>query len=729
MNSARTDALPAPNTAEQVNPLEAAFALAVRGFHVFPLAVGSKVPLKNSRGHLDATDDLAQVRTWFTGGNANVGIRCDFVDDRPIFALDVDGPEGFASLEALESQHGPLPPTLTSITRRGRHLIFFGPESIRSSASKLAPGLDVRASDGYIVGPGSVVDGYRYHFRDPAARVAEAPDWLFSLAREAGGPVDRAPIDRTPLPGVDLERAKRRAIDFLKAAPPAIEGEGGDSATFKMFARLKDFGVPEIEALFLADEHWNGRCSPPWRLEDLAAKASNAFRYGREPLGVSAPEAIFETAKTEDGRPSPLEALNQEYAFVPLGRGVVLHEHLDAKGRYRADPLALEAFHQIHANRRLQAGDTKPRPVSKLWMEWQGRRQYEGIVFAPGQDPGPRWFNLWRGFTVEPAPKASHPALDAFLEHARLNVCCGDETLFRWLMGYFAHMVQRPSEKPLVALVFKGRKGTGKNALVERVGALLGRHFLVADDDRYLLSNFNAHLESCLCLVLDEATWAGDKKAEGRLKGIITGSEHLIERKGLEPYRVDNLTRVAILGNEEWLVPATLDERRFAVFTMGEGRMQDRKFFESMRVGMEQGGYAHLLRFLLDFDLSTVDVNDAPKTRGLAEQKLATLRGPTRWLIDALDDGCVPGWPWNERGMSVPKNAAYRGYSELSRSRYREHHPADPRAFWKEIRALIPVRDERPAKGDRERLAIFPPLAEAREKVEAAVGGEIPWAE
>jgi hypothetical protein len=44
---------------------------------------------------------------------------------------------------------------------------------------------------------------------------------------------------------------------------------------------------------------------------------------------------------------------------------------------------------------------------------------------------------------------------------------------------------------------------------------------------------------------LDEAFWSGDKQAEGTLKDLITGRDHVIEHKGKEPYTVANKTRVA----------------------------------------------------------------------------------------------------------------------------------------------------------------------------------------
>ena len=64
----------------------------------------------------------------------------------------------------------------------------------------------------------------------------------------------------------------------------------------------------------------------------------------------------------------------------------------------------------------------------------------------------------------------------------------------------------------------------------------------------------------------EEAFWAGDKQAEGKLKLLITSKLHMIERKGYEPYMVGNYARIYITSNNDWVVPATVDERRFAIF-------------------------------------------------------------------------------------------------------------------------------------------------------------------
>lgn len=213
-------------------------------------------------------------------------------------------------------------------------------------------------------------------------------------------------------------------------------------------------------------------------------------------------------------------------------------------------------------------------------------------------------------FTVKPAATSDHVAVEMFGELLLRNVCNGNEDHFRWVMGWFASMFQTPKDKPGTALVLTGPRGCGKSFVVETVGRLLANHFLEVTDDRFMQGNYNGPLEETVLMVLGDVSWAGNEYAEARLKGIITGSQHRIERRMTEPKVVPNFTRVAILS-QDWCVPVGQGERRFAVFHMT--RATHPAFFRIMREGLEdRGGAAHLLRYLLDFDLSSADLSTVP---------------------------------------------------------------------------------------------------------------------
>lgn len=661
-------------------------ALGAAGFHVFPIAPGTKKPM-----HAGWQDEATRAPTSWPDG-ANVGIFCErYGDDQALVAVDVDrknGKNGDEALFALEIEGFELPPTFEQRTPTGgSHLIFVADRPVAPSVGKIGRAIDIRSAGSYIVGPGSVLPEGPYAAAN-RLRPAVAPAWLLE---RAGAPATRPDAPKKTDPSV------ARARTWLATAPIAEEGDGGDLMAFKIAAKVKDFGVPRLIAFDLMAEVWNPRCAPPWDLDELLVKVNNAYAYGASEPGVDDPRTAFTAIAPVAGEitGTPMEQairkINSEFAWVIAGGGShILWETTDAKGRATLEHLSEDTFHKKHASWRVPVGEGR-QLATRGWAVSADRREYDGLVFAPGGAPS-RFFNLWRGFAVEPAATSDHASVHQWIDHARTNVCSGDESLFRWLVGFFAHLVQRPADKPLVALVFRGGKGVGKNALVERVGWLLGKHFLVTADRRYLTGNFNGHLERTLMLGLDEAFWSGDKQTEGIVKNLITGKEHVIEHKGKEPYAIDNLTRVVIIGNEDWIVPASHDERRFAVFNVGDGRKQDTAFFETMRVGMEGGGYACLLRYLLDFPISNVNV--APVTKALQDQKVQSLDIFDQWWLDCLTEGTIVGsdfgggWPADISKARLMD--AFRRYSKDSNVKSRFDSGI---SFGRKLRKVAPSID------------------------------------
>lgn len=718
--------------------LETALRLAEIGFHVFPLEHMTKDRPIITDFPNRATRDANQIRKWWGSVVYNIAISTSkFGDDKALLVVDVDNKgdkRGDEEIFRLECEDKRFPETYEQATPTGgRHIVYVVDEPVKQGVNVLAPGLDIRSKGGYIVATGSDLQNGSYD--NNGVSPTPAPEWLVTAC---GKPREKSNEPAVDLEGINKYRAIKRAIEYLENdAPESIKGQGGDATAYKVIAHVKDFGVSESECLGLLLDHWYNGCG--WSPDKLAVKIRNAYKYGAEQPGVAAPESQFEPVSPEDsdegGPKHPFETLNNEYAFVLAGGGHhILWETSDAKGRFELQHLGEASFHKHLSSLRMQIGE-KVMQVSKLWMDDKRRRSYRGICFMPGKDAPDGFYNLWKGFAVEPygsdndASESDKKALAMFEEHALKNVCANDEKLYNWLMSYFAHMVQRPWEKPLTALVFRGSKGTGKNALIERVGHLLGRHFMVADDSRYLTSNFNGHLESNLMICFDEAFWSGDKSAEGRLKGLITGSEHIIEHKGKEPYSVDNKTRVAIIGNEEWLVPASHDERRFAVFSVGDGRRQDRPFFIEMRERMETGGYKLLLAHLLAFDISKVDVNAAPNTEALADQKRASLDPLAQWWLDCLTEGQIVGSDFGGDWPDVVSSARLRSaHARYCRERNIRARLVSDNMFGRQVKRLIGAKSKKIREGNATPNGfVIPPLDESRLLWDAFVGHKGAW--
>jgi hypothetical protein len=594
-------------------------------------------------------------------------------------------------------------------------------------------GLDIRSLGGYVLGPGSVIDGKEYVITNKSP-IAQAPDWL--VAR-LGAAREHSTTPAEALANIEPDRAAQRASAWLAAyAPIATEGAGGDAETFKVSAHLKDLGCSADQALELMAP-WNERCSPPWTQEELETKVRNAYKYGKNPQGVVAPEAVFPPIEIEVSpeKSNPLHKLNESFAFVfSGGTGSILWETTGPKGNYEFHLMSKQSFFDMHAANKLHIGD-KSKATAQLWMEWPERRSFDGVVFEPGLIVDKRWYNFWRGFAVEPALTADHPMVERWKEHLFENICNHEKVLADWLTCWFAHLIQRPYEKPLVAVVFRGGKGVGKNALVERISRLLGVHAMTTARRRYLVSNFTGHLQKTLLFVLDEAFWSGDKEAEGVVKDLVTGEEHLIEPKGKESYTVRNLTRVVVIGNEEWLVPASADERRWAVFEVGEGRKQDRSYFEEMRLGLdEQGGAAHLLRYLMDYKI-TQDVSLAPNTAGLTAQKISSLEPVPQWWHDTLSAGTIAGGDWGGEWPDViPTNRLRDALRRWVGNRNIKGRLPNDVNFGKILRQMAPSFEKkkisaRLAESDTSYAYFKVGLDVLRREFDKYIGGNTPWTE
>src|SRR6202012_6141298 len=111
-------------------------------------------------------------------------------------------------------------------------------------------------------------------------------------------------------------------------------------------------------------------------------------------------------------------------------------------------------------------------------------------------------------------------------------------------------------ERAGTTLVMSGLMGTGKTVAGGVIGSLLASHYFLVAPPRYLVGQFNAHMASCLLLQIDEGFWAGDKAAEGHLKGLVTSKKQMIEAKGIDPIRIDNYVRLLFSSNSEWVIPA-----------------------------------------------------------------------------------------------------------------------------------------------------------------------------
>ncbi len=428
-----------------------------------------------------------------------------------------------------------------------------------------------------------------------------------------------------------------------------------------------------------------------------------------------------------------IEAENREF-FVSIegGKAGVFREGIDPEMGHRVIVgMTQSEYRLMRANRtvRITDGDnTKTVCVADAWIRSPARREYpNGFALLPGQEAPEGVYNLWRGWGIEPKEGNAKPAL----KHLRNVICSGDDKVFRYLLGWLAHCVQRPGDPAEVAVVLRGGRGTGKSTVGRWMAQIFGGHALHILHSRHLTGNFNAHLRGTCFLFADEAFFAGDRAGADVLKGLVTEPTITIERKGVDAFTTRNRLKIMMASNSEWVVPAGTDERRYLVLDVSDVKKQDHAYFAALTAHMENGGLAALLWFLLRYDLTAFNVRHVPHTAALDQQKLLSLSPLHSWLYARLYAGHLMTHEnaWNREQSRDAVVNAFAEYAGRKGARF-EH--TDAAFIGRSLRKVFPDLGDtqrRTGAGQRTRFWVFPTLEEARRQFEAAVlsGASTDW--
>ncbi|MDH4557812.1 hypothetical protein E8F11_22010 [Pseudomonas sp. BN417] len=455
-------------------------------------------------------------------------------------------------------------------------------------------------------------------------------------------------------------------------------------------------------------------------LEDFLAKhRTEESTSSAEPdgspvsVGEAEDERRKETVRGVSAERAAVAELNKEHALVVVGdKAMVLREDRNELGvevRY----LSVAAFKLYYRNQKVAVttenkdGSTRVRSVSvaDLWLDSVERRTYKGLTFAPVGNGANGYYNLWHGFAVEPLPGSQfRNAMKCrkLLSHLKLNVCRGNKEQFRYLLAWAADMLQDPDKKKGVALVLRGGKGVGKSMFAEALSALLGGHAIKVSQMKHLIGNFNRHLADKLLVVAEETFWAGNKADVGPLQDMITSSTMTVEAKGVDAIQMRSLSRIIMITNDDWAVPASKDERRYFVLDVSDKRQKDSAYFGAMSHQLydnDRHGLRALLSVLLNINLSKVDLRKVPETDGLRVQRTLSLDPHDQFILDALIDKHIAGvdWGWS---TTVEKEAVYEAYVDAGKKRGKAH--LLPRScFAKHFIRCTDAKQTRPKVGSR----------------------------
>lgn len=292
-------------SAESVLPalsiLDHARELHARGLAVIPIprpgaGRDGKTPAISWKQYQQRRPTEGDLAAWFSGpAPLNLATVTGAVSGVVVVDCDDRAAEAWAAAN--------LPETPWQVrTARGRHLYYRHPGGVVGNKARCAPNglkLDLRGDGGYVITAPSVHStGVVYtaegDWSKPVTSLPALPLKMFSAAPTRPAPA--LPRADPPRP-LDLgDSIAHRVRAYLATVEPAVQGQGGDQATYRVACVLRrDFSLSEGEALGYFEE-WNRGCVPPWSEAELLTKLRNAGQYGKHAEGtlrdVQRPEAL-----------------------------------------------------------------------------------------------------------------------------------------------------------------------------------------------------------------------------------------------------------------------------------------------------------------------------------------------------------------------------------------------------------------------------------------------------
>lgn len=433
-----------------------------------------------------------------------------------------------------------------------------------------------------------------------------------------------------------------------------------------------------------------------------------------------------------------LKRMNKEFAVVIQGQNtLVFREIIDRDGTITPSFMTVRAFKDFMSNRRVRvlddSGEYKKKCLADLWLEYPKRRDYEGgVVFDPhpSAERVSNQYNLWRGWHVKSKKEGNW---DQLFDHIYNNVCLSNDDYYDYLMSYFAHIVQCPWELPGVAIVIQGQKGTGKSKLLDDifVNHIFKGYALKTSRIESILGNFNEAIRGKTICVLEEAFWGGDKSKESSLKDMITSNtqEYRVKYQGSE--QIKNYMRIVCTSNEEFVVPATHDERRFFVLEVSDRRRKDFAYFAELdRQLYEEGGLESFMWELENWPEPDEGwktyFGRVPQTPFLKHQIVEALPIWEKNILECFQDGMFEASDrleleeliFKEDAENVVKHTYLRKHWQFF-ARSRPHQATGPKMnkFIEKVFGITPNRNHNPISGRTEYAFNFPPLSKVRECV------------
>ena len=246
-------------------------------------------------------------------------------------------------------------------------------------------------------------------------------------------------------------------------------------------------------------------------------------------------------------------------------------------------------------------------------------------------------FNIWIPFAMEKqTPYTRHEqGLQIMLDHIKI-LCNNEIPVFQYFLGWIAKMIQYPEIKS-TCITLISDEGAGKGTLMELFKAMMGENKVLEtkDPNRDVWGTFNSIMMDAFLVNLNELEFKETTEAEGRIKALITDSQMVINKKGIDQFKITSYHHFIITSNKENPIKTQRGDRRKLIIRSSDELIGNTKYFVKIYALLDDENFVRTCyEFFKNYDLSNYIEKTIPETEYQNDLKELSITAPEQWLND-----------------------------------------------------------------------------------------------
>ena len=230
-------------------------------------------------------------------------------------------------------------------------------------------------------------------------------------------------------------------------------------------------------------------------------------------------------------------------------------------------------------------------------------------------------YNIWSGFKATKVDVIDMDIVNLYLKHIYEVWCCCDETQYRYVLSWWAQIIQMPYKKTETVIVLLGEQGGGKGMPVDiMIEYVFGNEISLATSGiNRITGNFNNSLKGKILTKVDEISNinGGNENFHAvfdRLKDIITGKSFECEQKGKDPFQITNNNNFIFTSNNFNCLKVEETDRRLNIMVVDDKYLGNYEYFKNFsKVCCNQNAGNHIFTYFLQYT-DIVNLRKIPMT-------------------------------------------------------------------------------------------------------------------